>query len=159
MKEKCFRLFATFCIIGFCMASCNNSNVSGPVEDSDSVEEIAVQKSFATVDDVQRNIEGTIWTYTEVGSKLWFKLVFRNGMADFYCSFPAKGEWGEPSASYCYTIEEHRYSNTGERYVAVDMKRDYSDEHWCYQLIPENGQASFGFGNPFIMNPTDYVWD
>lgn len=117
------------------------------------------KKSFATVDDVQRNIEGTIWTYTEVGSKLWFKLVFRNGMADFYCSFPAKGEWGEPSASYCYTIEEHRYSNTGERYVAVDMKRDYSDEHWCYQLIPENGQASFGFGNPFIMNPTDYVWD
>lgn len=51
------------------MASCNNRNVSGPVE------EISVQKSFATVDDVQRNIEGTIWTYTEVGSKLWFKLV------------------------------------------------------------------------------------
>lgn len=151
-------------LVGLLLTSCNN--VGGPAEESvDSMvdEEIVEQESqedrYSTIDAVRRNIDGTVWTYTEVGSKLWFKYVFHDGVVDYYCSFPAAGEWGEVSATYTYEVNEHRYTDTGRRYIAIDAKRDPSDEHWCLQLVPADGQASLGFGSPFKVEPHDYVWD
>lgn len=148
-------------------ASCNSgysSNEELPKDTNPSVEfaeqpVLSQEELYSSIDGVRDNIEGTVWTYTEVGSRLWFKLVFRDGKVDYYCSFPAAGEWGESETSYYYTIEEHRYSDSGRKYISVDMRREPSDEHWCFQLIPSSGQSSMGFGNSFIMDPHDYVWD
>ncbi|MBR1934157.1 MAG: zinc ribbon domain-containing protein [Prevotella sp.] len=90
---------------------------------ADKVAAVAPATTFTTVDDVRRNIEGTVWTYTEIigdddSYDRWCRLRFDEGRLLFYEVSPSKGEWGEPHVCD-YEVEEARYSNTGERYIRI----------------------------------------
>lgn len=88
------------------------------------------ERDFSTVEKARQNIEGTIWTYTKVIGEddtfnLWCRLVFRDGKLLYQAVSPSRGDWGEPTVCD-YTIDEERYSNTGERFIAI---------HWHTSLM------------------------
>lgn len=95
------------------------------------------ERDFTTIEGVRQGIEETIWTYTKVigeddNFNLWCRLEFHDGKLYYQEVSPSEGEWGEPQICD-YTVSEERYSNTGERFIAV---------HWHtylmgYSFVPE----------------------
>ena len=94
---------------------------------------------FISVESITKNIEGTIWTYTQVlnnveDGEYWYRLHFTNGLLYMQETRPMDGEWGEPKTLE-YEVGEHRYSNTGGLYVSVNWEK--GGDHYIFQ--PETG--------------------
>lgn len=83
-------------------------------------------KYVARLENARELIDGTTWHYTEnlSSSKIgfWVKVSFNNGQATSYYANPSDGKWTKSKENVNYQIEEGRYSNTGERYIAVKWK-------------------------------------
>ena len=117
----------------------------------------------STIEGVREFIQNEVWTYTdpiEEGEKfnMWCRIVFKDGKVYYYQVSPSKGEWGEPHICD-YTIEEGRYSNTGEKYVAIRWKASWGN----YSFVPETGALYCALGRQIYSCQTDFQdrnpWD
>lgn len=109
-------------------------------------QELAMQ----TVEGVRQYIEGTVWTYTRTIEKgdaldVWVKMEFKGGKLYFYKVYPSEGTWGKPY-EVDYTVEERRYSNTGNRYIGVYWKGPLT----MFQFVPEENSLSFQGRSGFV---------
>lgn len=128
----------TFILTVVLFFSCNSGNRPTDKFDSDSVslnnrtyqEAISVEdevKNAKTIDEVKRNLNGTVWHYTEnldnsdIGC--WIKVEFNNGRYTSYYALPSEGKWTQDKSG-TYELKEGRYSNTGERYISVHWEGD-----------------------------------
>lgn len=112
--------------------------------------EIEWQVKCSTVEKVKGLIENTTWTYTqpiEKGDKFdqWCKLEFKGGKLYYYEVSPSEGEWGEPKICD-YTIEERRYSNTGEKYIGVFWTSLWQK----YVFVPSERSISFQTSSGYV---------
>ena len=138
------------------LSACNNNS---EYNDSESQYEPSQAEKYATIESTRKYIENTTWTYTERGANFWYKLEFKNGKVYEYMSFPAKGEWGEPYKIFTsYEIEERRFSDTGEKFIAVSFYEEGESHSYC-SLAPKQGSFKILFDQYDNMKPTDYVWD
>lgn len=120
--------------------------------------ELTPKEKFATIESTKKYIENTVWTYTKPGQlETWKKLEFKNGKAYEYLTYPSSGSWGEVREVLSYKLKEERYSDTGEKYIAIilyENGKDYSNR----KLDPASG-AYIWFTSQILMNPCDYEWD
>ena len=99
-------------------------------------DEQAYIQQYSTIDKVKHNIEGTVWTYTEPTTKeiaVWFRVEFKEGKVYVNEVDASQGDWGK-AREYEYTVEERRYSNTGNRYICVV----FGDAWKHYMLVPQD---------------------
>ena len=71
---------------------------------------------------------------------------------------PSKGDWGEPEICD-YTIEERRYSNTGEKYIGI-----FWEHIMHYAFLPSDMSirynAGYGYNNEAPLTEGDaYPWN
>ena len=129
-------------------------------------------KSWDTIADVQKNIDGTVWTYTQPND-IWTKLEFKNGKCYVYHSNRNKGSWGDP---YCddYEINEVVKKQTSEKNVVVSIGKDYYVRSYTstymfgdlpnygeraeYTLSPKEEILYTASGSPLSVHPEDYKW-
>ncbi|MBR3799841.1 MAG: hypothetical protein IKK36_13140 [Bacteroidales bacterium] len=129
-------------------------------------------KTWNTVEEVKRNIEGTVWTYTEPG-KFWRKIEFKNGKCNYYTAKPSTGNWGDPEI-YDYLVSERRYEDTGKKYINIAINIFGDGIRGTLQeclVKPDDGHYNFSpstkmFKEWFetdaqgiIMEQKDYEWD
>ena len=116
---------------GLLFFSCNSRNNTTTESDSSSLDSPTVQEEISTedkvknaksTDEVRKNLNGTIWHYTEnldnsdIGC--WIKVEFNNGKYTSYYALPSDGKWTQDKSGN-YELKEGRYSNTGEKYISV----------------------------------------
>ena len=107
-------------------------------------------QKWKTTEETRSNLEGTIWTYTSSIEKddmfnKWCKLEFKNGKLYYYEVSPSDGDWGKPQVCD-YTVEERRYSNTGERYIGVFWEALLIN----YLFIPTEKSISYQGRNGYV---------
>lgn len=124
----------------------------------------STRERFTSIENMQEDLNGTIWTWTETLSdrdremyKFWKRFEFKNGKLYIQSAAPSKGEWGEAS-EIDYTIEEHRYSDTGRKFIAVIITG-------LSYFVPATGQ----YVEPYMfdydvmmerkMRERDFQWD
>lgn len=157
--------FIIICLLAGFMCGCNNSNST---QMSQQEKEITIEqriRDVQTIEEASKLIDGTTWHYTEnlSSSKIgfWVKVSFNNGQATSYYANPSDGQWTKSKESANYQIEEGRYSNTGERYIAVKWKgQGYMGLPCNYALILDSFQLAVQNALPdldtFKMLPPDY---
>lgn len=119
--------------------------------------------AIKTVEEAEKQLNNTIWTYTESMStsqiEFWFKLCFKNGQYELFVAKPADGEWGKwGHFTGAYKVKESRYSNTGGKFILVEL----ADAFYGLSFDLTGGTISVGFGNERIygeINYGDYKWD
>ena len=99
---------------------------------------------------VKSNLNGTIWTYTSsIGEddmfNMWCKLEFKNDKLYYYEVSPSEGEWGEPQVCD-YSIEERRYSNTGNKYIGIFWESLLMK----YLFVPSEKSISYQGRNGYV---------
>lgn len=120
-----------------------------PIEHQNTGYEWAQQ--WNSIEKVKTNLNGTIWTYTaSIGENdmfnMWCRLEFKNDKL-YYCEVsPSEGDWGNPQVCD-YTIEEKRYSNTGERYVGVFWEGSLMMK---YVFVPSERSISYQGRNGYV---------
>lgn len=114
--------------------------------------------SFNTADQIRNNINGTIWTHTEPlsgNNQFWYRLNFKNGKVYFNRTYPRNGKWeSENESSYNYTIEEDRYTDTGEKYNYINFGQ--------FRFIPNTRTLIIYYPSGaeyYKMKMNDYNWD
>lgn len=131
-------------------------------------------KSWDTIEGVRKNIDGTVWTYTQPND-LWIKLEFRNGKCYVYSSCRNQGSWGNARCTD-YVINEAVKKSTSEKIVLVSIGTDtyisgnsgmksafgtslptYSSRPE-YNLSPKEEILYTASGLPLSVHPTDYKW-
>lgn len=136
-------------IISFCLLIIPSQIELSPIEPE-------VEKAECnTIEGVREFIQNKVWTYTdpiEEGEKfnMWCRIVFKDGKVYYYQVSPSKGKWGEPHICD-YTIEEGRYSNTGEKYVAIRWEASWGK----YSFVPETGALYCALGRQIYSCQTD----
>ena len=81
-------------------------------------------QTATTIEEARELIDGTVWHYTKNTSDpddqigFWMKVEFHGDTYTHYRADPSDGEW-EKVREGTYEIVEERYSNTGEKYIAV----------------------------------------
>lgn len=124
----------------------------------------SVVEDYNTVAKTRSLLDGSIWHFASpIGEKdmfnKWCKLVFRDGKLYYYEVSPSEGDWGEPTVCD-YTIEEKRYSDTGERFISVNWHAFLMD----YSFVPKTkaiyyeGKYKFVFGT-FLSKGDINPWD
>jgi hypothetical protein len=88
---------------------------------------------ITSIEDGMNYLDGKTFVCVEKGMS-WFKLSFANETFTLWRQSPAAGEWGEPFFRGKYTVEEGRYSNTGERYWATRI----TDAEIMYGMKSDN---------------------
>lgn len=134
--------------ISMMLCGCGNSqNQSASIEKS-----IPAKISEATsVAEACNLLNGTTWHYTENLSTseigCWLKVSFNNGQYVSYYAMPSDGKWTEGGRGE-YEISEGRYSNTGEKYIAVNWKgkakQEWLDYDAEFALTLDNFQLNVG---------------
>ena len=151
----------TVCLMCF---SCGNGSTNG----------IFGGKSWNTVEEVRKNINGTVWTYTQPND-LWMKLEFRNGKCYVYKSIQSRGSWGEAKCED-YEICEIVKKRTSEKIVVISIGKDayitgyssmsnglggylpYYGMRTEFSLSPKEEILYLSDGSPVSVHPTDYKW-
>lgn len=137
-------------IINLVMISCGNGAFGG--------------KSWDTIEDVRKNIDGTVWTYTQPND-VWIKLEFKNGKCYVYTSNQSKCSWGEAKCED-YIINEYIEKRTNEKIVMVSIGHHYDayfqiqtglNFGYFYELSPKE-EILYLKGSPLSVHPTDYKW-
>lgn len=112
-------------------------------------EELEWAQKCSTIEGVSQLLENTTWTYTQPIDDdkfgYWCRLVFKNGKLYYYEVFPSNGEWGEPNICD-YSIEERRYSNTGERYIGIFWQSSLMK----YVFVPSEKSISYQGRNGYV---------
>ena len=126
------------------LASCGGNNQSQQASD----QEWAMK--WNDIGKVKSNLNGTIWTYTSsIGEddmfNMWCKLEFKNDKLYYYEVSPSKGEWGEPQVCD-YSIEERRYSNTGNKYIGIFWESLLMK----YVFVPSEKSISYQGRNGYV---------
>ena len=81
-------------------------------------------QTATTIEEARELIDGTVWHYTKNTSDpddqigFWMKVEFHGDTYTHYRADPSDGKW-EKVREGTYEIVEERYSNTGEKYIAV----------------------------------------
>lgn len=114
--------------------------------------------SFNNLEDIKKNIDGTIWTHTEPlkgRNQFWYRIKFNNGKVSFCRAYPSDGKWDfENESNYDYTIEEDRYLDTGEKYYYISFGQ--------FRFIPSTSNLIIYYPNDrqyYAMRMRDYKWD
>lgn len=113
-------------------------------------EKLAWEKKCSTINDVKELIDGTTWSFTQdIGKEnmfnMWCKLEFKNDKLYYYEVNPSEGDWGEPRVCD-YSIEERRYSNTGERYIGIFWQSSLMK----YVFVPSEKSISYQGRNGYV---------
>lgn len=153
MKRIFKYLMIIMALVAVCVAfvSCGGNSIFGG-------------KSWDTIANVQKNIDGTVWTYTQPND-LWIKLEFKNGKCNVYTSNQSKGSWGVPKCEN-YVVKEYVEKQTSEKVVVVSIGTEYDyyfqkqmkmNYSYFYELDPKN-EILYFMGAPLSVHPTDYKW-
>lgn len=135
------------------------------MKDESSLEKITHidKERFSTIEKTQKNLDGTIWTWTKPLTdrdretyKFWRRMEFKDGKLYIQSATPSKGEWGE-AHKYDYQIEEKRDVRTGKKFIAVLI----SDIEY---FVPSTGlyvepNILVGVEHSRMMSECDYNWD
>jgi hypothetical protein len=81
-------------------------------------DETTVTSSLTKIDSIEdgmKYLNGKTFVSAEKG-QMWFKISFANGSFTLWQQYPSKGEWGQPFYRGQYTVQENRYTDTGDRY-------------------------------------------
>lgn len=178
-------LTAILVVIGFSRLS---NDIENDVSDeisrsvSDEKEEKTLDekiKEAKTIEEIKELIDGTTWHYTENTSNsqigFWIKVEFKDGYYTNYYASPSDGKWTLKGQGV-YKIEEGRFSNSGEKYIAVKWEGGgYNGWPSKFALIPANCQLAVTsavpsldrLNNPYkieepsygIMEFGDYSWN
>ena len=132
------------CGVLFALLGERNAESKGETLDIPSIE--TRLRNVGTIQDARLLIEGTVWEHTvntdesELG--YWLKVEFANGRYKSFYMLPSDDGWtygGEGS----YEITEGKFSNTGERYIAVHWEgKGYSGWPMKYALVLNNFQVT-----------------
>ena len=78
--------------------------------------------SISSVEEAKNYVNGKTFTATLTGGMmgLWHKVSFSNGSFSLWSTYPSSGAWGSPTKG-TYSVEERRYSDTGQRYYLLRM--------------------------------------
>lgn len=122
------------------------------------------KERFTTIENVQKNLDGTVWTWTEPlrdkdleSYKFWKRFEFKNNKLYIQTAAPSKGEWGE-ATEHNYKVEEKRNVNTGKKIIVVLISE-------MEYFVPATGfyvQPYMMFGiteHTRNMRENDYSWD
>ena len=151
----------------FCMiaTSCSNSSKSKVAQRYEKTvpEKLKEAKS---IQEVEQLIDGTTWHFTENLSiseiKGWCKVSFNNGQYTTYYAKPSDGKWTEGGHGR-YVVSEGRYSNTGEKYIAVswegDMQVDWLPLPCEFTLTMDNFQLVIGSSLSDHLRRMQNRWD
>lgn len=125
------------------LGGCKSDGVSTMAQEKSVQEKI---KEASSIEEVETLLNGTAWHYTEnlntsnIG--FWVKVEFSNGQFNSYYAEPSDGKWTS-GGSGNYSIEEGRFSNSGEKYIAVIWEaKGYKGLPFKYAFIPNNLQFS-----------------
>lgn len=153
--------FVAIVVVGVAMVSCGNQT-------SKSATKSVVDKlnSATTVDEVERLLDGTTWHYTENLSHSeiqgWCKVSFNNGLYTTYYAKPSDGKWTKGGEGK-YEVYEGRYSNTGEKYIAVSwegkMQVDWLVLPCEFTLTMDNFQLVIGSSFSDSLRRLNNMWD
>jgi hypothetical protein len=113
-------------------------------------EELEYAQKCSTIEGVSQLLEGSVWTYTDyIGEddkfNVWCKLEFKNDKLYYYEVSPSEGEWGEPQVCD-YSIEERRYSNTGNKYIGIFWESLLMK----YLFVPSEKSISYQGRNGYV---------
>ncbi|MBR3389285.1 MAG: hypothetical protein IKH14_08430 [Prevotella sp.] len=113
-------------------------------------EELEYAQKCSTIEGVSQLLEGSVWTYTDyIGEddkfNVWCKLEFKNDKLYYYEVSPSEGEWGEPQVCD-YSIEERRYSNTGNKYIGIFWESLLMK----YSFVPSEKSISYQGRNGYV---------
>lgn len=142
--------------------------------------EIPVEQQLSnvkTIGEAKKLLPGTTWHYTENTSVskigFWVKVEFLDSICISYYAEPQDGKWTK-SKETTYTIEEGRFSNTGEKYIAVRWEAGgYKGLPCKYAIVLNNHQfavtsalpplGGYSYSRPEPdygeMEFGDYSWD
>lgn len=119
------------------------------------------RKRFASVENMQEDLEGTVWTWTEPLSdadranvKTWVRFEFKNNKLYIQSAYPSNGKWGN-AREHTYTIKENRDFNNGKKYIGVFI----TGGHY---FVPSTGfynQPGLYEVHKRVMRERDYTWD
>lgn len=108
--------------------STTTQNKEAITERESQVSEMQRRKSkleaVTTTEEARNLLDGTVWHYTKNLSDpdehigLWFKVEFHGNTYTHYRAKPSDGAWTKDKEG-TYEITEGRYSNSGEKYIAV----------------------------------------
>jgi len=100
----------------------------------------------ATLEEVKQCASG-VWITKKAGD-IWKKIVIKdNGMYDMYEATPDSGAWGStPDRSGSYSIDEARYSDTGKKYIYIQL----DDSGLCsYRIVFDGSMSSLECNGSF----------
>lgn len=148
------------------MIGIGHNLITSNVKNSNSIAKTArIDKNrYSTVENVQKNLDGTVWTWTEPlrdkdleSYKFWKRFEFKNNKLYIQTATPSKGEWGEATERN-YKVEEKRNVNTGKKIIVVLISE-------IEYFVPATGlyvEPYMMFGiteHTRNMRESDYSWD
>ena len=81
--------------------------------------------NISSIEEAKNYISGKTFTATPSG-EMWYKVSFSNsGTFTLWSSTPQSGSWGSPTLSGRYTVNQNRYSDTGERYFYATLDKEH----------------------------------